>query len=78
MEVSLVTFPMNPKAKVTKVKLAEMNVREIEHYLRDEGGMSVALAKQSAPILYKSFNHEVKELRDVVDSVQHLINIIKT
>ncbi len=78
MEVSLVTFPMNPKAKVTKVKLAEMNVREIEHYLRDEGGMSVALAKQSAPILYKSFNHEIKELRDVVDSVQHLINIIKT
>lgn len=75
MEISLVTFPMNPKAKVTKVKLAEMNPTEIEKYLRDVGGMSVSLAKESAPILYKSFN---RQLRDVVDSVEHLINIIKT
>ncbi|MGI9572267.1 MAG: HK97 family phage prohead protease [Candidatus Actinomarinaceae bacterium] len=78
MEISLVTFPMNPKAKVTKVKLAEMNVREIESYLRDAGGMSVSLAKQSANILYKSFNCEVKEQRDVADSIKHLINTIKT
>jgi HK97 family phage prohead protease len=78
MEISLVTFPMNPKAKVTKVKLAQMNVREIEHYLRDAGGMSMALAKQSANILYKSFNHQIEDQRDVVDSVEHLINIIKT
>tara|TARA_R110000787_G_scaffold45335_3_gene110576 strand:- start:1232 stop:1900 length:669 start_codon:yes stop_codon:yes gene_type:complete len=78
MEISLVTFPMNPKAKVTKVKLEKMNPTEIERYLRDVGGMSVSLAKESAPILYKSFNHEVKELRDVVDSIKHLINIIKT
>jgi HK97 family phage prohead protease len=78
MEISLVTFPMNPKAKVTKVKLAQMNVREIEHYLRDAGGMSMALAKQSANILYKSFNHGIEDQRDVVDSVEHLINIIKT
>ena len=75
MEISLVTFPMNPKAKVTKVKLAEMTPTEIEKYLRDVGGMSVSLAKESAPILYKSFN---RQLRDVVDSVEHLINIIKT
>ena len=75
MEISLVTFPMNPKAKVTKVKLAEMNPTEIEKYLRDVGGMSISLAKESAPILYKSFN---RQLRDVVDSVEHLINIIKT
>jgi HK97 family phage prohead protease len=78
MEISLVTFPMNPKAQVTKVKLAQMNVREIEHYLRDAGGMSMALAKQSANILYKSFNHGIEDQRDVVDSVEHLINIIKT
>ncbi len=76
MEVSMVTFPMNPKAKVTKVKLAEMNVREIEHYLRD-AGMSTSVAKQSANILYKSFNPELEVQRDVVDSVKHLINVIK-
>ena len=55
MEISMVTFPMNPKAKITKVKLAEMNVREIEHYLRDVGLMSSSVAKQSANVLYKSF-----------------------
>ena len=77
MEISMVTFPMNPKAKITKVKLAEMNVREIEHYLRDVGLMSSSVAKQSANILYKSFNPEVNEQRDVVDSVKHLIETIK-
>ncbi len=77
MEISLVTFPMNPKAKITKVKLAEMNPREIEHYLRDVG-MPVNLAKESANILFKSFNTKERELRDVVDSLKHLINIINT
>ena len=77
MEISLVTFPMNPKAKITKVKLAEMNTREIEHYLRDVG-MPVNLAKESANILFKSFNSKERELRDVVDSLKHLINTIKT
>jgi len=76
MEISMVTFPMNPKAKITKVKLAEMNVRELEHYLRD-AGMSGSVAKQSANILYKSFNPELNEQRDVVDSIKHLINLIK-
>jgi hypothetical protein len=77
MEISMVTFPMNPKAKITKVKLAEMNVREIEHYLRDVGLMSSSVAKQSANVLYKSFNHEVDEQRDVVNSIKHLIETIK-
>ena len=77
MEISMVTFPMNPKAKITKVKLAEMNVREIEHYLRDVCLMSSSVAKQSANVLYKSFNHEVDEQRDVVDSIKHLIETIK-
>ena len=61
MEISMVTFPMNPKAKITKVKLAEMNVRELEHYLRD-AGMSGSVAKQSANILYKSFNPELNDI----------------
>jgi len=77
MEVSMVTFPMNPKAKITKVKLAEMSVREIEHYLRDSGLMSTSVAKQSASILYKSFNQDLGEQRDVVDSMKHLIETIK-
>jgi uncharacterized protein len=73
MEISMVTFPMNPKAKITKVKLAEMDVRELETYLCD-AGMSNSVAKHSASILHKSFN---KEQCDVVDSIKHLINILK-
>ena len=70
MEISLVTFPMNPKAKITKVKLQEMDVRELEKYLC-EVGMSNSVAKTSASILHKSFN---KEQCEVVDSIKHLIN----
>ena len=78
MEVSMVTFPMNPKAKVTKVKLANMNTRELEEYLRDVGVMSSAVAKQTANILYKSYqDQDLLEQRDVVDSMKHLIETIK-
>ena len=73
----MVTFPMNPKAKITKVKLAEMNVREIEHCLRDSGLMSSSVAKQSANILYKSFNQDLAEQRDVVDDIKALIDNLK-
>jgi hypothetical protein len=73
MEISMVTFPMNPKANVTKVKLANMDVRELEKYLCDVG-MSNSVAKQSASILHKSFN---KEQCEVVDSIKHLINTLK-
>ncbi len=78
MEVSMVTFPMNPKAKITKVKLADMNTRELEEYLRDVGVMSSAVAKQTANILYKSYqDQDLLEQRDVVDSVEQLINVIR-
>tara|TARA_Y100000592_G_scaffold15728_1_gene23136 strand:+ start:1822 stop:2487 length:666 start_codon:yes stop_codon:yes gene_type:complete len=80
MEVSMVTFPMNPKAKITKVKLAEMDVREIEHYLRDVGQLSTSVAKQTATILYKSYHPEnsrdENEL-DVKDELTKLINLIR-
>jgi phage head maturation protease len=72
MEVSMVTFPMNPKAKVTKVKLAEMDAREIEAYLRDVGVMSTTVAKQTANILYKSYQSE--DSLEMVDGIKQLIN----
>ena len=76
MEVSMVTFPMNPKAKVTKVKLASMDVRELEKYLCDIG-MTNSVAEQSAGVLFKSFNREVNEQGDLVNSLKHLTDIIK-
>jgi HK97 family phage prohead protease len=47
-EVSLVTFPANPKARMTSVKSAAEQIttkREFEKFLRDVGGFSVATAK---------------------------------
>ena len=76
MEICMVTFPMNPKAKITKVKLAEMDVRELEKYLCDIG-MTNSVAEQSAGVLFKSFNREVNEQGDLVNSLQHLIDTIK-
>jgi len=76
MEISMVTFPMNPKAKVTKVKLAEMDVRELEKYLCDIG-MTNSVAEQSAGVLFKSFNREVNEQGDLVNRLQCLIDTIK-
>lgn len=47
-EVSLVTFPMNDKAAITRVKSddgAFMTERDFEEFLRDEGGLSWKEAK---------------------------------
>lgn len=76
MEVSLVTFPMNPKARVTKVKLAEMTERELEGVLRDAHIFSNDLTKHTASLLHKSIH--MNDQRDVVDSIKALINTIKT
>jgi HK97 family phage prohead protease len=76
MEISLVTFPMNPKAKVTKVKLAEMTERELEKVLRDAHIFSNDLAVHTASLLHKSVH--VDDQRDVADSIKALINTIKT
>ena len=37
LEVSIVTFPANPKAKISGVKLAPATIREYERFLRDAG-----------------------------------------
>lgn len=40
LEISLVTFPANPKARVTGVKAAEMTEREMERLLTRDAGLS--------------------------------------
>ena len=79
MEISMVTFPMNPKANITKVKGEDLEdgiitERELEKRLRDSGLFSNALCTHTAGLLHKSYN---KELRDVVDGIKQLSNIIK-
>jgi uncharacterized protein len=53
-EVSVVTFPMNHRAQVARVKGADMTIREFENFLRDVGGFSVAAAKAIAASGYKA------------------------
>src|SRR5690606_865246 len=50
LEVSLVTFPANGKARVESVKGAEdiKTIRDFEDFLRDAGGFSNAQAKAIA------------------------------
>jgi HK97 family phage prohead protease len=49
-EVSIVTFPANPAARVQEVRMAEsiQSVREFERFLRDVGGYSRERAKRIA------------------------------
>lgn len=62
-EVSLVTFPMNEKAKVTGVKDDNLNVRDIEKVLRDAGysrSQSKAIASAGVKCL-REVDQESKE-----------------
>lgn len=50
-EVSVVTFPANPKARVSGVKtVAPMELRQLEGRLRDEGGLSRSEAVTAAAV----------------------------
>lgn len=70
MEISAVTFPMNPKARVRKVKGAETTIREWEDILRDVG-LSRNESKIGAKALTKALNQ-----RDVDDDMPDLLKSI--
>jgi HK97 family phage prohead protease len=65
-EISVVTFPMNPKARADGVKGAGgfSSIREFEAFLRDAGGFSHAQAKAIASSGFKSLTG----LRDEADA----------
>ena len=81
MEISAVTFPMNPKARVEQVKGADRSIREWEEILRDAGNLSRSEAKVGASALTKAL-----DLRDagdndtpeLVDAIKHLTNILQS
>ncbi|GEC52253.1 HK97 family phage prohead protease [Bradyrhizobium elkanii] len=66
MEVSIVTMPANPKARVTQVKCA--SIREFESFLRDAGGFSRAQAAAIAAGGFKS----IESMRDAGDDGQEV------
>ena len=79
MEISAVTFPMNPSAQVTSVK-GERTIREWETFLREEGGLSRSESKMGANALTKALNQrEVGDSQnnEIVAKLRNLTEIIK-
>ena len=79
MEISAVTFPMNPRARIRSVKSEERTVRDWEAFLRDEGGLSRTESKVAAGAVVKALDQrEVgDEQKGVMDSITKLTNILK-
>ena len=82
MEISAVTFPMNPRARVAQVKGANRTVREWEDLLRDAGNLSRSEAKVAAGAVAKALDlrdaGEANEEPEVISAIQHLTSILKS
>ena len=83
-EISIVSFPMNPKAKITAVKslLQEGTVADIrvfEEYLRD-AGLSRSQAKALLADGYKALNPreaDESELQSLIERINHVTQLLK-
>tara|TARA_R100001510_G_C7646394_1_gene203703 strand:- start:747 stop:1619 length:873 start_codon:yes stop_codon:yes gene_type:complete len=71
MEISAVTFPMNPKAQIRQVKGTEITIREWEDLLRDVAQLSRTESKIAAKAVIKALSQ-----REVDDDSQELLNSI--
>ena len=79
MEISLVTFPMNPAATVRSVKGTEISISEWENGLRDAFSLSRSESKQAARAVFDVFNQrEVEENTELVDAIRELTKNFKT
>ena len=81
MEISAVTFPMNPKARVEAVKGTDRSVREWETFFRDEGNLSRNEAKAAASAVSKALEQRdavKEETPKVLEALTSLTNILKT
>lgn len=63
IEYSLVTFPMNPRAELRRMKNVEdLTERDFESFLRDAGGFT---AREAKTIISRGFRALLKAVRDV-------------
>lgn len=65
MELSIVTFPMNDKARIGAVKSIK-TIREFEDFLRDVGGFSNAAAKAIAAGGFKAAEPRDEDVADTI------------
>ena len=82
MEVSLVTFPMNPRAKIRSVKGTEITIREWEQGLREVFHVSRSEAKVAAKAVHESFHVAArgcgcKETDETALAIQKLLKTFK-
>ena len=81
MEISAVTFPMNPKARVSAVK-TDRTVREWEEVLRDAADLSRSEAKVAASAVAKALEQRdagAQEMpSELVSELDRLTNILKS
>ena len=78
MEISAVTFPMNPKARIRKVKGADTSIRDWEDTLR-EVGLSRSEAKVGAKALTQALTQRdvAEQMPDLLKSINNLTQTIK-
>jgi HK97 family phage prohead protease len=78
MEISLVTFPMNPQAKIRSVKGTEVTIREWENGMRDAFSLSRSEAKVAAKAVHEVFELKTgSETLDVSESNAELVDALK-
>jgi hypothetical protein len=76
IELSVVTFPMNDKSRISGVKAGDIKtVREFEDFLRDVGGFSHSAAKSIASGGYKAVDprDEAEAAEDLMASIRRNI-----
>jgi hypothetical protein len=80
MEISLVTFPMNPKAQITAVKACDRTIRDWEKFLRDEGGLSRSQSKVASKAMHNSLVEHWEDGKQdnssLITSFKGVINIL--
>jgi HK97 family phage prohead protease len=79
MELSIVTFPANDKARIGAVKSENIKtIREFEDFLRDVGGYSQAQAKRIAASGFKSIDamRDAGDGQEVGASIDRLISTL--
>jgi len=78
LEVSLVTFPMNPQAQIRSVKGEDLSKREWENGLREAFSLSRSEAKVAAKAVHQAFEaKEDSEMLGSSDNDAELVNAIK-
>lgn len=77
MEISAVTFPMNPKAMIEGVK-GDSSIREWEHHMREVCGLSHSKAKMTAKAVYQILNQrEVDQGTAFIDAITNVTKILR-